>query len=127
MIRLASVYNGWIFKCTSNSMVYDGRDEAVITPSETGLYQYYASIGNPAGITDHIGIVHSAIVEGQNTFVDFLPINFVLHQNQSYINGICELIAGKRYHITTYVRNNNNNPDSRLVLVLYKLEKNYQQ
>jgi hypothetical protein len=108
-------------------MAYDGGDKAIITPSETGLYHYHASLGNPAGITDHIGIVHSAIIEGQNTAVDFLPINFVLHQNQSYINGICELIAGKRYYITSYVKNYAHDPNSRLMLVLYKIEKNYQQ
>jgi hypothetical protein len=120
MIRLASVYNGWLFKCISNSMSYDGTDEGIITPSETGLYTYHASLGNPAGIIDHIGIVHSNIIEGQNQAVDFLPLAFTLHQNLCYINGICELIAGKKYMITTYVKNNAGNANSRLILILYK-------
>jgi len=122
MIRLASVYNGWEFKCVSNSYNYTGRDEGIITPSETGLYAFYGMLGNPAGLTNHTGIVHSSIVEGQNTFVDIAPLNFVLTQNLPYINGVIELIAGKRYHITAAVENYNNNYNSRLVLVIFKLQ-----
>lgn len=120
MIRLASVYNGWIFKCISNSYQYTGRDEAIITPSETGIYQYYASLGNPAGIQNHCGIIHSSIVEGQNQDVDFFTLNVVLTQNVPIANGIIELIAGKRYRIITAVENYNNNYNSRLSLIILK-------